>query len=116
MSYTIVQASDLPRADGTGTATFEGAHYGNTALSFFLVEMPPGRGVTLHRHPCEEVFIVQQGRVTFTVGAETVEASAGQIIIVPANVPHAFTNTGDEPLRQIDILPSGQIITEWLEV
>jgi mannose-6-phosphate isomerase-like protein (cupin superfamily) len=43
-------------------------------------------------HPYTEVFVVQAGRLRFTVGDATIEASAGQIVIVPAGVPHKFTS------------------------
>jgi mannose-6-phosphate isomerase-like protein (cupin superfamily) len=34
---------------------------------------------------------------------------------VPANTPHRFVNTGDGPLKQIDIHVSASFATEWLE-
>ncbi len=42
---------------------FEGRNYGDIAASFFLVHTEPGNGPSLHTHPYEEVFIVQQGDV-----------------------------------------------------
>lgn len=114
MTYTVLYRNDLPRADHTGTATFEGDLYGGAHLSFFWVDLPPGGGAPRHKHPCEEILIILEGRGTFTIDATTFEASAGQIIIVAPDTPHAFINRGDGPLRQIDILPRGLIITEWL--
>jgi mannose-6-phosphate isomerase-like protein (cupin superfamily) len=69
----------------------------------------------LHRHPYKEVFIVQEGSVTFTAGDDIIEASGGQVIVVPAGVPHKFINSGNGPLRQVDIHASERFITEWLE-
>ncbi len=69
----------------------------------------------MHRHPYEEVFILQEGRATFPVGAATLDATAGQIVVVPPNTPHKFINTGSGPLRQVDIHVSERFITEWLE-
>ncbi len=43
------------------------------------------------------------------------EGHAGQVIIVPPNTPHKFTNTGEGRLRQVDIHASERFITEWLE-
>jgi mannose-6-phosphate isomerase-like protein (cupin superfamily) len=77
--------------------------------------MQPGDSVRLHKHPYKEVFIIQEGVSTFTVGSETLEAQAGQIIIAPANVPHKFVNSGSGRLKQIDIHVSKKIVTEWLE-
>ena len=112
--YTILNRGDLATAEGTETATFEGVLHG-VGVSFFWVDLPPGACVRLHRHPCEEIFILLEGRATFTVGAETLEVTAGHIVIVSSQTPHAFRNSCDEPLRQIDILPDGHITTAWLE-
>jgi mannose-6-phosphate isomerase-like protein (cupin superfamily) len=49
------------------------------------------------------------------VGSVTLEARAGQILIVPAEVPHKFMNLSDKPLKQIDIHVNKQFITDWLE-
>ncbi|WP_442874189.1 cupin domain-containing protein [Devosia sp. SL43] len=58
---------------------------------------------------------MRNGRARFTVGDETVEAVAGQIVVCPANVPHKFENLGPELLEQIDIHEARAFETEWLE-
>jgi mannose-6-phosphate isomerase-like protein (cupin superfamily) len=83
-------------------------------VCIIFVDAPPGRGPSLHRHPYPEVLIVQAGRGTFVLGDDERELGAGEIAIVPAGMPHAFTNTGDGPLRQIDIHLSRSFDTEWL--
>ena len=113
LNYTILNKDELPRYGDTHE--FEGYQYGDTKISFILVDVPPGNGPRLHKHPYEEVFIIQEGTATFTIGSTTLEAKAGQIAIVPAGVPHKFINTGDGPLRQIDIHQNPCFITEWLE-
>jgi hypothetical protein len=50
-------------------------------VSFFLVDSPPGGGAVLHTHPYEEVFVTLEGNATFTVGGDTIEVSAGQIVV-----------------------------------
>lgn len=113
MSYLILNRDDLPR--DVNTFEFEGIQYHNTEVSFIWVDMAPGGTVRLHKHPYSEIFILQEGEATFTVGDDSVQAHAGQIIIVPADTPHKFTNTGDQPLRQVDIHISMQFVTDWLE-
>jgi mannose-6-phosphate isomerase-like protein (cupin superfamily) len=88
---------------------FEGYRYGEVDVSFFLVDTPPGGGPVLHTHPYEEVFVVQEGEATYTVGGDTIGVGAGQIVVAPAGVPHKFVNSGSGPLRQVDIHPSGRI-------
>jgi mannose-6-phosphate isomerase-like protein (cupin superfamily) len=74
-----------------------------------------GGGPRLHRHPYPETFIVRSGVAVFTVAGETIRASAGQIVVVPAHTPHTFTNAGPGPLETVDIHANGEFITEWLE-
>jgi len=93
---------------------FEGLQYGDTNVSFLLIDASPGSGPHLHSHPYEEIFVVQEGQVTFTIGDVTLEATGGQIVIVPAGIPHKFVNSGTGSLRQIDIYPSPRMITTWL--
>ena len=113
MYYTVLHRDDLPY-DGN-TYEFQGIEYPDTDVSFIWVDMPPGGRIRLHKHPYPEIFIIQEGTATFTVGSATLEAIAGQIVIVPAEVPHKFMNLRDEPLKQIDIHASRKFITDWLE-
>lgn len=93
---------------------FQG-HRHDAGVSFIVIDAPPGSGPKLHQPPYEEVFVVQEGAVTFTAGEDVIGASAGQVVVVPAGVPHKFMNSGAGRLRQIDIHVSERFITEWLE-
>ena len=110
--FTIVDDAQLQHF--ASTHEFVGQDHG-TEISFILVDMPPGDGVRLHRHPYPEVFIVQEGRATYRVGSERVEVTAPRTLIVPAGVAHGFRNSGDGRLKQVDIHLSPKFITEWLE-
>ena len=59
--------------------------------------------------------IVQEGTATFTDGQTEREVGAGHVVIIPAGEPHAFKNTGDGRLKQIDIHVADAFGTEWLE-
>jgi mannose-6-phosphate isomerase-like protein (cupin superfamily) len=84
-------------------------------VSLILVDNRPGEGPGLHRHPYHEIFIVLEGRSTFTAGSATLDAGAGQIVVVRPGVAHKFVNSGTGRLRQVDIHASAKFITEWLE-
>jgi len=110
----LINMTEL-RLSGETARVFEGSQYGDTNVSFFLIDAPPGDGPSLHSHPYEEIFVIQAGQVTFTVGGAKIEATAGQIVIAPAGIPHKFVNSGKAPLRSINIHPISHMITEWLE-
>jgi len=109
----VVDLVDPERGDDPGE--LQGRHLG-AGVSIIVVDAPPGSGPKLHRHPYEEVFVVQEGTATFTAGEETIQATSGQVVVVPAGVAHKFVNTGTGRLRQVDVHASGRFVTEWLEV
>ena len=86
MTRVVDMANPERGEDGNA---FRGFRHG-AGDSFIVVGAPP----RLHRHPYEEVFVVQEGTATFTAGNEIIEARGGQIVVVPAGVAHQFANTG----------------------
>ena len=109
----VLDRTDLPQS--AMAYEFEGYDHGAIGASVIVVDAPPGSGPRLHKHPYAEIFVVLEGQATFTAGEDVLEAVGGQIVVVPAGVPHTFVNAGTGPLRQVDVHPSGQFITEWLE-
>ena len=109
----VLDQRDLPHSETAHR--FEGYLHGDANVSFFLIDSSRGGGPGLHTHPYEEVFVIQDGEVTFTVGDATIEAKAGRILVVPAGVSHKYVNSGAGRARHIDIHASGRMITEWLE-
>jgi mannose-6-phosphate isomerase-like protein (cupin superfamily) len=109
---TVVNMTDLP---GKTSRQFEGYRYGDVNVSFFVSATPPGRGPSLHTHPYAEVFVVQSGSLSFVVGDQTIEVPAGQIVVVPAGVPHKFTNTTADVVHHVDIHTGAKMETTWLE-
>jgi mannose-6-phosphate isomerase-like protein (cupin superfamily) len=96
------------------TKELVGADHGGAGVCLIFADNPPGGGPSVHKHPYEEVFITLEGRATFRVGDDEVVAGPDDIVIVPPDTPHAFTNSGDGPLRQINIHVSPTFSTEWL--
>lgn len=74
-----------------------------------------GCGPRLYRHPYAEIFLILEGKATFTAGVDVLEVGGGQVVVVPAGMPHRFVNSGTGRLRQVDIHPSNRFVTEWLE-
>jgi quercetin dioxygenase-like cupin family protein len=109
---TPIELSDL--ALGEQAAQFQGKDHG-AQVSFFVTTHAHGAGPDLHTHPYEETFLVEEGRVRFTVDGEAVDAHAGQIVVVPAGVAHGFKGAGrDVPVRIVSIHPAPEMVTTWL--
>jgi quercetin dioxygenase-like cupin family protein len=69
---------------------------------------PQGAGSPLHVHRNEdEWFYVTEGELTFWVGGETIEASAGSFVYGPRNVPHTFSVTSAEARFLLVTEPAG---------
>jgi len=113
MKY-VINREDLEPL-GASSYVFEGYRFGATSTSLHLTDLAPGQGPPLHRHPYEEVFVVHEGQASYTVGDTTLEVRAGQIVLVPAGMPHKFINSGEGPLRQTSVHPSPHWIEEQLE-
>jgi mannose-6-phosphate isomerase-like protein (cupin superfamily) len=111
-SEFVTEIAGLP--GGENAVRFDGHEHG-ASVSFFITRNRPGTGPKLHKHPYDETFIMQEGEARFTVGDESIEAAAGEIVVVPANSPHGFVNTGEDVLRQVNIHASPWMKTEWLE-
>jgi mannose-6-phosphate isomerase-like protein (cupin superfamily) len=109
----VIKQDDIPFS--VFSREFVGADHGGVGVSFLLVDAEPGRGPRLHKHDYDEVFIVQEGGATMTIGDEQHEVGAGDIVVVPAGQPHAFVNSGSGRLRQVDIHVNPRFATEWLE-
>ncbi len=94
-----------------GGHVFAGAEHG-AAVSVLLVDAPPGEQQAPHVHPVEEVAIVQEGAATFFLGAQQARiVPAGQVVRVPASVPHRWVATGDSRLRAVLVYGAPEIIT-----
>jgi len=84
-------------------------------FSAYIVNAKPGQGPPLHTHPYVEVPFTLEGCATITVGDETRGVQSGGIVIIPANTPHRFVNSGKTILRQIDVHASPKFIQTNLE-
>jgi quercetin dioxygenase-like cupin family protein len=79
-------------------------------FSAYIVKAKPGQGPPLHTHPYVEVAFTLEGTARITVGDDTRNVNAGGIVVIPANTPHRFINSGDGVLRQIDIHASPKFV------
>jgi mannose-6-phosphate isomerase-like protein (cupin superfamily) len=93
------------------TIRFEGEAYG-TPISFFAVDVAPGQGPVLHRHPYAETWIVKRGRAMMVAGDDAFEVGPDDITVVPAGVPHKFTALDGERLEMMCVHAAGTMAQE----
>jgi mannose-6-phosphate isomerase-like protein (cupin superfamily) len=104
----------LIHADDLQTGTFEGAEHGAT-ISLIVDRSDPGHGPRLHQHPYDETWVVIDGNLTFRCGEQRLEAGPGDIVIVPSQTPHKFTNNGPDRANLVCVHANPTFETEWLE-
>src|SRR5260221_14783261 len=74
---------------------FQGGEQGGIPISFLFMQAKHGEGPRLLVHPYPEIFVVQEGHATFTVGEDTLEVEGAHVLVGPAEVPHKFINSGE---------------------
>ncbi len=103
----------MTKASITGPGGGEIVHLGPTTMRILedgsttghrlgvgeITVAPHSDGPPQHRHARhDEGFYVVSGTARFTVGAESYDAPAGSLAMIPPGAPHTFANPGDEPL------------------
>jgi mannose-6-phosphate isomerase-like protein (cupin superfamily) len=86
---------------GVATRMLVSAVTGSVQLCIFEQFCEPGLGAPMHMHAVEEVLEVVEGSAEIWVGDETVTASGGHSVIVPAGVRHGFRNAAESGLLHV---------------
>jgi hypothetical protein len=86
-------------------------------LSLFESTVPTGTGdLALHTHPGAETFYILDGEWEFTGidpdGPYTVRARSGDVVHIPAGVPHHFINAGLTTARGLVLRLPGRLPLE----
>ena len=85
----------------------------DTSGNLFVIEhsnLKPG-GPPVHLHLMqEEWFYVMEGEVLFQIGEKRLQLEAGDSVLAPRKVPHAFTAVGAKPAKMlIAFSPAGKM-------
>ena len=106
----VKHVDDIPREEvkaGKGAqrqvliGSDEGPHF---ALRRFI--MAPGGGIPAHTNTVEHEQYVLRGRARIGIGDATVEVGPGNILFIPAGVPHWYEVQGGEPFEFLCIVPN----------
>jgi quercetin dioxygenase-like cupin family protein len=79
------------------TRTCAGEH-----MQFSLVDIPARGVVGEHSHANEQMGLVLDGELNFTIGGETKLLRPGDVFRIPGDVPHSVV-AGEKPVKVLDV-------------
>jgi quercetin dioxygenase-like cupin family protein len=107
---SVKHVEDIPaEVVSAGTATTRQVLIGpgegpNFAMRRFVME--PGGGMPAHTNTVEHEQYVLRGRAQIGLGDEEIEVRQGDVVYIPAGVPHWYAAQGDEPFEFICVVPN----------
>lgn len=85
----------------------------NFAMRCF--EIQPGGSMPNHTNQVEHEQFVLSGSAKIGIGEEIVEVKKDDIVFIPADVPHWYRNSGDEPFIFLCLVPNKPDVTTILK-
>ncbi len=85
----------------------------NFAMRCFTID--PGGKMPNHTNRVEHEQYVLRGQARIGIGNEIFDVQQGDVVFIPAEIPHWYTNTGDEPFSFLCIIPNKSDSTTILE-
>ncbi len=82
------------------------------AMRHFTIDA--GGYMPLHTNTVEHEQYVLGGRAKVRIGEETFEAEAGDVLLIPAGVPHSYETLGSVPYSFLCLVPKGEDSIELL--
>ncbi|MDX9868662.1 MAG: cupin domain-containing protein [Kiritimatiellia bacterium] len=73
-----------------------------SAGTLTLFSFDQGQGLSEHTSPYDATVLVTDGEATLVIGGRTVRARAGELVIMPAGVPHALR--AERPFKMLLIM------------
>lgn len=108
-----VPAEVVKAGTGTTRQVLIGPDEGpNFALRRFI--MQPGGGMPRHTNTVEHEQYVLRGKARVTLGDERLGVSAGDVVFIPAGVPHSYHTEGEEPFEFLCIVPNQPDVIELI--
>jgi quercetin dioxygenase-like cupin family protein len=100
-----VSAQPVQAGDRTTIQVLISAQEGpNFAMRRFV--MQPGGGMPNHTNTVEHEQYVLRGRARIGIGADEFEVRAGDVVFIPAGVPHWYQNVGEEDFEFLCMIPN----------
>lgn len=78
----------------------------NKAGNITLFSFDKEQGLSEHSAPFDAIVQILEGKAELTIGGKLVQASQGQMVLMPANVPHSVNAPG--PFKMLLIMLKSQ--------
>lgn len=78
----------------------------NFAMRRFTIQA--GGHMPFHTNSVEHEQYVLSGRAKVKIGEETFDAGPGDVLLIPAGVPHSYATIGNEPYSFLCLVPKGE--------
>lgn len=104
-THQIGPWEDVPNRPGRRARNLVGTEHGFDSVFVTENEMATGSSIPRHTHPVEEAWVVTEGELVVEVGDEVIVGSAGAVVRVPPDVPHAVRVEGAATVRAITAAP-----------
>jgi mannose-6-phosphate isomerase-like protein (cupin superfamily) len=115
--YCVVCAAEVPQEEpleGLKLQRLLALEDGSEYLTINLIEIAPGAGgPTTHVHEFDQLFWILEGEMTVEAALETFTAVPGDLVVLPAGVPHTQYNQGTVPERHLALLSPSPTSVPW---
>ncbi len=108
-----VQPVDIPNGEGVTRKMLISPEEGpNFAMRCFTIQ--PGGSMPNHTNLVEHEQYVVNGRARIGIADQVFEVKKGDVVFIPAEIPHWYANIGDEPFEFLCVVPNKDDVTTVL--
>lgn len=93
------------------TDVFSRKFFSGDKITLAFINIKRGCAVPQHQHDSEQFSYCISGSLQFVIGGENLHLKAGELVIIPSNVPHEAMATED--FTGIDVFSPIRI--DWIE-
>lgn len=118
MAETIFRSGEVEkvdRGDGVYSLPMVSGADGAENLMTGMTVFPPGGGIALHTHNCEESVVILEGEAICEVEDERYRLEAFDAAYIPQGLRHRFSNAGDGVLRILWIYGSIDMVRTYVD-
>ena len=107
--YELKDIQEVPLINGITVK----AIYAEKSSVFFL-ELPAFSRIPTHHHPSEQIGIVLEGEIEYTIEDETKVCGKGSTFVIPPNAHHSLVVVSKKSAKLIDFFTPRRKHTESL--